>query len=72
MSARDNETPTPDIRPGDVVRLLGGRAPWIVRRVVAHPAGGARAYAVLVGARRETTAFLAGLYLIYPSGGVDE
>ena len=71
MSARDNETPTPDIRPGDVVRLLGGRAPWIVRRVV-HPAGGERSYAVLAGARRETTAWLASLYLIYPSGGVDE
>lgn len=65
MSARDNETPTPDIRPGDVVRLLGGRAPWIVRRVVAHPADDARAYAVLERASaRETTAFLAGLYLV--------
>lgn len=71
MSARDNETPTPDIRPGDVVRLLGGRAPWIVRRVV-HPAGGARSYAVLAGARRTARPALAGLYLIYPSGGVDE
>lgn len=72
MSARDNETPTPDIRPGDVVRLLGGRAPWIVRRVV-HPAGGARSYAVLAGAHPRDTRFdLAGLYLIYPSGGVDE
>lgn len=71
MSARDNETPTPDIRPGDVVRLLGGRAPWIVRRVV-HPAGGARSYAVLAGARRETTAYLVDLDLCYPSGGVDE
>lgn len=71
MSARDNETPTPDIRPGDVVRLLAGRAPWIVRRVV-HPAGGAPSYAVLAGARRETTAYLDRLHLIYPSGGGDE
>lgn len=61
------ETSTPDIRPGDVVRLIDGRKAYIVT-AVAHPVT-ADPWATLVDARkREITAALLDLHLIYPAG----